>query len=260
VILARADRVVAISRHVAVNFAGAGWASRGVRVVDNAVDLERFDPARVDRAAARAAVGIHTGEEPVIGVIAQLTPWKGQDLAIRVLAALRARTPSAVLLLTGQAKFVTAATRFDNRAFERLLHELTRDLGVVSQVRFLGERDDPEQVLRATDVLLVPSIEEPFGRTIIEAMAMEVPVVATRAGGAPEILRAGIDGLLVDSREPEEWARAVQEAAEWSPDRRAGARAAAAARFSRSRHVQQMRGVYEEALAHDGSGRPVKAV
>jgi glycosyltransferase involved in cell wall biosynthesis len=245
-VMARADRVVAISHHVARSFAGPGWTAHGVRVVDNAVDIGRFDPAVIDRASARAAVGVR--DEAVLSVIAQLTPWKGQDLAIRVVAELRDRLPTVSLLLVGQAKFVSEGTRYDNRAFERGLHALARELELAGRVRFLGERDDPERVLAATDVLLVPSIEEPFGRTIIEAMAMGVPVAAGVAGGPPEILREGMDGRLVDGRDPAKWANAVAELLHWPADRRAAARAEAAARFSPRRQAAIMLEVYAEAV------------
>jgi glycosyltransferase involved in cell wall biosynthesis len=252
VVLARSDRVVAISRHVARSFAGPDWTGRGVRVVDNAVDVRRFDPAVIDRGRSRAAIGAR--DEAVLSVIAQLTPWKGQDLAIRVLAELRDRIPNALLLLVGQAKFVSETTRYDNRAFERGLHALAHELGLAGRVRFLGERSDPERVLGATDVLLVPSIEEPFGRTIIEAMAMGVPVAATSVGGPPEIVREGIDGRLVGGRDAARWASAVQELLHWPTDRRMAARAQAAARFSPTRHAAVMLGVYQEALTRAPRG------
>jgi glycosyltransferase involved in cell wall biosynthesis len=246
VVLARSDQVVAISRHVARSFAGPTWRARGVRVVDNAVDVNRFDPELIKRASSRLAVGVR--DKPVLTVLGQLTPWKGQDLAIRVLAELRDRLPSALLLLAGEAKFVSDTTRYDNRAFERRLHELSEELQLAGRVRFLGERLDPERILAATDVLLVPSIEEPFGRTIIEAMAMGVPVAATCAGGPPEILRDGIDGRLVEGRDPSGWASVVEELLGWPRDRRGAARAQAATRFSPSRHARIMAGVYEEAI------------
>lgn len=246
-VLIGADAIVAISRHVATSFAGSGWAGRRVTVVDNAVDLDRFDPALLPVSACRSALGLEDGL--VLSVIAQITPWKGQDLAIRVVAELRRRDVEAVLLVVGEAKFVGAATRHDNRAFEQELHALVATLALDRQVRFLGERADPERILAATDVLLVPSTEEPFGRTIIEAMAMGVPVAATGVGGPAEILRDGIGGRIVHERDPAAWADAVQELSGWRPDRRAAARAAAATRFSRERHTAAMVTVYLAAVA-----------
>jgi glycosyltransferase involved in cell wall biosynthesis len=253
-----ADHVVAISRHVATSLAGAGWVGRGVTVVDNAVDLARFDPATLPTASAcRSELGLGAGL--VLSVIAQITPWKGQDLAIRALAELRRRGTEAVLLVVGEAKFVGAATRHDNRAFEDGLRLLVEEGKLDECVRFLGERSDPERILTATDVLLVPSTEEPFGRTIIEAMAIGVPVAATNVGGPPEILREGIGGRLVPGRDATTWADAVEELATWGPDRRAAARAAAEARFSRERHTEAMLAVYATARATRRQGRGSRA-
>jgi L-malate glycosyltransferase len=242
VLLRRADGLVANSRHVAAALAGPAWADAGVHVVHNAVDLTRFDPAKLSRHAARAALGLDG--EPVISVIAQITPWKAQDLAIAVLAELRRTRPRAVLLVVGEAKFVTAATSSDNRGYERELHALVAQLGLEQHVRFLGERADPERVLAATDALLVTSIEEPFGRTVIEAMAMGVPVAASAVGGPAELLATGHGGTLVAGRDPVTWAAAVEELLAWPPQARAAARAEAEERFSRARHVAAMLDVY----------------
>jgi len=246
-ILTGAEGVVAISAHVAKNLAGEDWAHRRVTVVDNAVDLERFDPALLPRSASRRALDIEA--DLVVSVIAQITPWKGQDLAIRVLAELRRRGHEALLLLVGDAKFVTPATRYDNRAFDSELRVLVESMNLQGHVRFLGERSDAERILAATDVLLVPSIEEPFGRTIIEAMAMCIPVAATNIGGPPEILRNQIGGRIVRGRDAAAWADTVEELAGWPPDRRAAARATARSRFSRDRHATTMLAVYAGARA-----------
>jgi len=237
---------VAISGHVAASFAGAGWASRRVTVIDSAVDLVRFNRAALPAPPCRSALALEGGL--VLSVIAQITPWKGQDLAIRIVAELRRRGCETLLLVVGEAKFVGVATRHDNRAFECELHGLVEAYELGGHVRFLGERSDPEQILAATDVLLVPSTEEPFGRTIIEAMAMGVPVAATSVGGPPEILRDGIGGRVVNGRDAPVWADAVEELAAWPPERRAAARSAAEARFSREGHTAAMLAVYAAAV------------
>ncbi len=82
--------------------------------------------------------------------------------------------------------------------------------GLTDSVRFLGERDDIPEILRAVDLLLVPSWEEPFGRTVIEAMASGVPVVATDVGGPPEILGEDGCGLVLPPREPRVWAETIE--------------------------------------------------
>jgi glycosyltransferase involved in cell wall biosynthesis len=126
-------------------------------------------------------------------------------------------------------------------------------------VRFLGERRDIPEILAAVDLLLAPSLEEPFGRTIIEAMAMRVPVVATRNGGPSEIIKGGVDGLLLPPRWPDEWARAILQLVE-SPELRrefgAKGREKVLSQFGRAMHVERFVEVYERLLA--GGYRPVR--
>ena len=85
------------------------------------------------------------------------------------------------------------------------MEALVSELGLDDVVVFTGEREDVPEVLRAIDVLLVPSWEEPFGRTVIEAMAMEVPVLATSEGGPAESIREGVEGHLLPPRDPAAW-------------------------------------------------------
>jgi glycosyltransferase involved in cell wall biosynthesis len=179
-----------------------------VRVVHNPVDPERFRPGLVPSDVARARLGI-PGAGRVLGLIAQITPWKAQDDALRVLALLRRRFPETRLVLVGSAKFTSGATRFDNRSYARRLDELIDSLGVREGVLLLGERPDVPEILCALDVLLVPSWQEPFGRSMIEAMATGLPVVATSVGGPPEVIDDGVNGYLRPPRQPEAWAMTV---------------------------------------------------
>jgi glycosyltransferase involved in cell wall biosynthesis len=201
----RADAIVANSAYIARQFDGLSLR-RPVQVVHNPVDLERFDPDRVEGRSVRAELGL-SAEARVLTVVAQLTPWKGQDDAIRALAELGAAAADVTLLLVGSAKFSGAATQYDNVAYEWQLHDLAEGLGVAERVRFLGERSDVPRILAATDLLLLPSWREAFGRIAIEAMAMAVPVAATDEGGPAEIVSPGVDGLLLPSRQPDLWAR-----------------------------------------------------
>lgn len=206
-VIAKADALVANSRYTATSLREAG-VTPPARVLGNPVDLIRFDPETVDRRVARATLGLREADF-VVAVLAQITPWKGQDDAIRAVAEVRLKYPNVKLLLVGSAKFVAKATRYDNLAYLDHLQRLVAELDLDEQVRFLGERDDVPTVLGATDALLVPSWEEPFGRTVIEAMAMEVPVIATDVGGPAEVVSDGEDGLLLAPRDPHAWATAI---------------------------------------------------
>lgn len=243
----RSDLVVANSAYIAGQFDGLRLR-RPVRVLHNPVDLAQFDPGKFDPASARRLLELPSGAV-TLAVVAQLTPWKGQDDAIRALAALPGR--KAVLLLAGSAKFSGAGTQFDNARFARDLHALAAELGVADRVRFLGEREDVPRILAATDILLVPSWREAFGRIAVEGMAMEVPVVATSVGGPAEIVRAGEDGLLLAPREPARWAEALQPLVEDAALRRRMGEAGRlrAKDFEVSRHVEQVVASYRETLS-----------
>jgi glycosyltransferase involved in cell wall biosynthesis len=241
--------VLTNSDHTAASFAPNGSRAR-IRTVHNSVDLDMFDPAHSDRAECRSRLGL-APSVAALGVIAQITPWKAQDDAIRALASLRQRSHEAVLLLVGETKFVRGSEAFDNVAFERSLHGLVEELGLDASVKFLGERADVPEILSALDLVLVPSWEEPFGRSAIEAMAMAVPVIATSVGGPAEIISHDVDGLLLPPRQPELWAEAAADLLE-TPGRLqemgSAARRTAVARFGREEHVRAVLAAYGEAL------------
>lgn len=130
---------------------------------------------------------------------------------------------------------MSRATRHGNRSYPRRLQEIAGELGLGDAVRFLGEREEVPEILRASDVALLPSWEEPFGRVVVEAMAMGVPVVATAIGGPAEIIRDGVDGVLVAPRQPEALAAAITRLLDDEPRRRAigaASQRAVLARFS----------------------------
>lgn len=243
--LARADAVIANSAYTR---AALGPAAARARVVHNAIDLGRFAAPGLDRAAARARLGIENGA-PVLAVVAQVTPWKGQDAAIRIAAGLRHRHPGLRLLLVGSPKFDSPSTRYDNGSYLAGLHRQVAAAGLADAVSFLGERDDLPEIFAALDLVLVPSWEEPFGRTVIEAMAAGVPVAATTVGGPAEILDHRRTGLLLAPREPWRWVEAIGPLLD---DRAAWARMTALAstearrRFAIERHVDAVLAVYAE--------------
>ncbi len=248
-LLRAADGLVAISRHTA-ECLSPEWQALGVRIVENAVDMTRFDPGRLDRGQARSALQL-PADGPVLCMVAQITPWKAQSDAIRMLSALLPEFPTARLLLVGETKFVSGATRYDNRAYLASLHRLAEELGVGSAVMFLGERSDVQNVLAACDLALLPSWEEPFGRSMAEAMAMGLPVLATSVGGPAEVVVDGVTGRLLPPREPARWAAAAAELLGHPAARvemGARARAAVAERFAPERHAAGMLASFRAAV------------
>ncbi len=249
-----------IARRSSVVIANSAYTARSVRaaarganlqVVHNPVDLRRFDPGRIDRDRARASLGAAGERRVLLGVVAQLSPWKGQDTAVEAVGILAAAGVDAHLLLIGSAKFIASATRFDNEAYVAGLKARIAELGIGDRVSWLGEREDVPELIRALDILLLPSREEPFGRALIEAMALGVPVLATQVGGPPEIITDGVQGRLLAPGEPRVWADAVADLAA-HPERaremgRAGVARVAEA-FTPELHAAAVISVYEQAL------------
>lgn len=248
----RADAIVANSAYVADRF---GRARGRVDVIHNPIDLDRFDPSKADGRSIRAELGIGA-DTVVLTVVGHISPIKGQDEAIEVVADLVAAGRDVVLLLVGSVKFASAGGRLDNRAFGERLPALAADLGVADRVRFLGERTDVPNLLAASDLLLMPFWREPFGRVAVEAMAMGVPVVASEVGGPAEIVRPDVDGLLLPARAPEVWSRALERLL---PDaalrRRLGENARTrAADFSVEAHIARVLALYRELCSASRSG------
>lgn len=228
-------------------------------VAHSPVGLDRLHAAaELDRRQARDALAIPVEAGPVLGVVAQLTPWKAQDDAVRIAAGLRDAHPGVRLLLAGSAKFVSGSTRHDNRAFVRRLEALIAKLDLGDRVVLLGERSDVPELLRALDMLLLPSWEEPFGRAVVEALAVGVPVAATSAGGAREVVIDGVHGLLLPPRRPDVWVRALSpllgDAVRLAEMSRHGRTRATA--FDAGAHAAHVLSVYEEVLAMTSDGTP----
>ena len=256
VLRAGASGLMANSRHTATSFGLDGFDG-AVKVVNNPIDLTRFDPDRHDRGRTRERLNL-PATAPVLVMVAQITPWKAQDDAIRTLALIKPKYPEARLLLVGSPKFLSRATRYDNRRYQQDLYLLTRDLELQDSVVFLGEREDVPEILQASDVLLAPSWDEPFGRCIAEGMAMRLPVIATAVGGPSEIIEDGRNGVLLPPRTPRAWAGRVDQLLQ-RPEERArlgsAGRERIATSFGLEAHVDAVLSLYREALEprHEGT-------
>jgi glycosyltransferase involved in cell wall biosynthesis len=257
-ILSGSGVVLANSDYTAASFAGRD-GSAAVRTSYNGMVDERGELVSLRgaeaprRAEARRRLGLEQSG-PLIGLVAQITPWKGQDTAIEALAALRREYPDARLLLVGEAKFAARGTRFDNPAYLTRLRRLVADLGLDDGVAFLGERRDALEIMAALDVCVAPSWEEPFGRAIVEAMALGTPVVATEVGGPAEIVEDGVSGRLVPPRSPELLAVAVREllASPELRERMAAEGRRRVGRFSLAAHAESVVRAYRDLLGTRG--------
>jgi glycosyltransferase involved in cell wall biosynthesis len=130
-------------------------------------------------------------DAPVVGVVGNIQPWKGQRVLLEALLRLRATHPRAVALIVGGA-------HRSGRGYADELRHFASAEGLEKNVVFTGARKDVGDLMNAMDVVAHTSVRgEPFGRVIIEGMCVGRPVVATRAGGVPEFVADGRNGLLV---------------------------------------------------------------
>ena len=138
-------------------------------------------------------------QRPVIGTVARLIPAKGIDVFIQAVQLLRPEIPELKAVIIGDGP---AAGE---------LKALSRDLGLSSTVEFLGQREDVREQLQKMAVFVLPTRSEGLGISVLEAMAMGVPVIATAVGGVPELVRHNHTGLLVRQDEYGAIARSVRQ-------------------------------------------------
>ncbi len=166
-----------------------------IRLIPRSVDLERYH--------FRGAPPEKKKEGPLLGVIGRLSPVKGHVYFLKALALVRRACPEARAWIVG-------GVSPGKQGYKEELEVWCRRLGLSKAVTFCGSREDIPDVLVQLDCLVMPSVvEESFGRVIIEAQAVGVPVVASRIGGISEVVSDGADGLLVDSRDHEGLAKAM---------------------------------------------------
>jgi len=187
-----AIRVIANSNAVGASLQVVGLGRR-MDVIPNGVDLKEFSPG-VDGRGVREELGI-PHEACLVGMVGLFTPWKGQEVFLRAAADLHVRVPGLRFLLVGDEIYRTAG----HGHFRETLLSQARDHDLAEALTFTGYRHDVPKVMAALDVVVHASVQpEPFGRVVLEAMATGRPVVATNAGGVPEVLGPdGGAGLLI---------------------------------------------------------------
>jgi glycosyltransferase involved in cell wall biosynthesis len=170
--------------------------------IGNGIQLDRFNPRAVDM-SVREEFDLEP-DHKVVGFIGRVVREKGVVELIEAMARVVAHVPDARLLVVGD----TLASDGDTAA-KRLVHEAIRELGLEDKVRFAGLRDDIPCLLKAMDVFVLPSWREGMPRSIIEAMAIGLPVVATDIRGCREEVVHDETGLLVAPRRPDRLAEAI---------------------------------------------------
>lgn len=208
--LSSATRVLSVSEALKAVAVGLGTPPEKIRVIPNGVDANRFFPSA--QAAARRALELPLAP-PILLSIGALIEHKGHHRVIRGLPAVLRHYPDLLYVIVGGER---------RDGWRRTLEELTARLGLEKHVRIAGEQAH-ERIpvwLAAADVFCLATRSEGWPNAVLEALACGKPVVATRVGGVPEIVRSDAFGILVSPQDDEALARAIVTAlgARWNAD------------------------------------------
>jgi glycosyltransferase involved in cell wall biosynthesis len=242
--LPRYESVICVSDDLRDHCLQIGVPPERCVLIENAIDTDEF-ARRVDVAGAKRRVGIPPGRL-VIAAVGRLSAEKGFDLLIRAVHR---------LLQSGHDLEVRIAGDGDSGPE---LQSLAAELGVADRVRLLGYLSDPRQLYEAADVFALSSLREGLPNVVLEAMALEVPVVAARIAGVPRLICDGETGVLVEPGSVDELAAGLARVLN-APGARA--RLAAAGRrmmvdhYSFSARMQKVRAVYDGLLNRNGPDR-----
>ena len=230
----RSDGVTAVSNYLRdETYRAFGCGDCDVRVVPNFVNLQEYRPGDPGCRESVAPEG-----HKVVTHVSNFREVKRVKDVVRVFARVRRAMPATLVMIGDGPERVDA----ENEA---------RDLAVTDDVRFLGRLDSVASLLQASDLFILPSQTESFGLAALEAMACGAPVVASRAGGLPEVIDDGVNGILEPVGSVEAMGRRAVELLR-DPDRHAAMRAAALAKaeqFSGDRIVPMYEAYYREVLA-----------
>ena len=139
----------------------------------------------------------------VIGYVGWLIPIKGVTYLVSAMARVAEKYPKSILVLVGKG---------DEQGEEEIkLKEQVERAGLEDKVRFLGWRADVDEVMGCFDIFVLPSLNEGMGRVLVEAMAAGLPIVASRVGGIPDLVRDGKNGLLVPPADASALAKAISD-------------------------------------------------
>ncbi|MBC7525981.1 MAG: glycosyltransferase family 4 protein [Chthonomonadaceae bacterium] len=200
----RNNHIITVSEWVREAFIERGVSADHVHTIYNGTDFLNEERENSEKPSSmeeelpiRAEFSLPPQAE-LIGIFARVDEFKGHPILMEAMGKIVAQRPNAFLICVGSVE----------PAVQKSLWELASQAGVADRIRFTGVRNDVKRIMAETDVVTLPSRYEACSMAIIEAMAMGKPVIATRAGGNPELIEDGKTGLLIE-RDPASLAHAV---------------------------------------------------
>lgn len=242
-VLYGSDRLIAVSQAVREMLLERGVQSSKVAVVYNGFPLENWTS---DEVALNLREQWKTDrDEIVLGVIGSIEPHKGLITLVEAISIIQAQGVPFKLIVVGDVPKRARADYFES------VRLMVKELGLAEQVIFAGFQADVVPWVKAFDIVVIPSLEESFGRVAVEAMIAGKPVVATNVGALPEIVLDGQTGLLVEPGSPEALASAISKlviSPDWREELGLAGRRRAMNMFALNRYIAQIEEVIATAL------------
>jgi glycosyltransferase involved in cell wall biosynthesis len=235
--LPRYERVICVSDDLLEACLAAGVPAKNCVLLENGIDAAEYTRRRTV-ADAKAALGFPTGGL-LIGAVGRLSEEKGFDVLIRSTHALAARGLDVRLVIVGEGDARTG------------LERLVRELHLGDRVRLAGWQADVRPYFEAMDVFALSSLREGLPNALLEAMALEVPVVSTRVNGVPRLVQDGRNGFLVNAGDQEGLTTALAGLVKNDALRelfRSAGRRTVETRYSFATRMQRLKRLYDELL------------
>lgn len=235
-----ADRIIAVSQAVREVLRADGIPDEKIKVVYDGIDMERFADISCDYLYREFEIG----KNQVIGNVAALTQQKDHFTLIRAIPYILKKNREVRFFIVGEG------------CLRRAVEKLSKKLGISEYIFFTGFREDVINFFPLFDIFVLTSRWEGLGTSILDAMASDVPVVATSVGGIPEIVKDGFNGLLVPSENYEHLAEKISLLIKNKNMREELSKKGkeTVKRFGREKMVLGTRDVYKELISEKNSG------
>ncbi len=212
--LSLASAFIAVSGKTRREWAERGLPSSTIDVVYNGIDLKKFLVANGDRQSFRSNLGV--GENVfVVTYVGRLHPAKGVETLMEAFSRIAPNGTDCRLLICGRPAELSDKQN-KPRDYRSELTTKARELRIEQKIVWKEHSDQIARLLAASDVVVLPSLwSEPFGRVIIESMACEVPVIASRVGGIPEVLMDEFSSFLFEPGSVDQLSAALFRMMDW---------------------------------------------
>ncbi len=242
-IFANVDLILAVSRDVANGYLrNLPVDENKIKIVYPGIDVEKFKFTEQGRNKIRDEFGF--SDEVVIGVVSRFSPGKGHEELFKAFKILMSEFKNIRLLVVGEPT-VGEIKYFEN------LRKLSKELGIEDFTIWTGFRKDIPEILSAIDIFVAPSHAEAFGFSLVEAMAVGLPVVATKSAGFLDIIEDGVNGLFFERENYTDLAEKIKKVISdkaLAQTLKENARKTAHVRFSLDRYIDKIESLYFELM------------